>query len=85
MSEKLTAEEFEALYYINIGRNSLDRLNDIFEDINKTNLLVKKLEEKGLIKVEIREGAIYGFMETQKGLKTLKSEEYKGWYVGLGH
>lgn len=81
----MTKEEYTALYFINYGRNSIDRLKSLFnDDENITEKLVMKLEKKGLIRIQEREGRIYSFMETEGGLKLLKSKEYAHFYNELG-
>jgi len=59
--KKLTKIEYEILYFISRGRNSIERLEGIFE---KENILkiIRKLEKMELIKISYREKEIYGFM-----------------------
>jgi len=45
-------------------------------DKNKVEIIVKKLDKLGLIKISYREDKIYGFMETEKGEKLFHSKEY---------
>jgi hypothetical protein len=75
---------YEVLYYINISRNSLNRIRDIFNDMDKTKKVIRKLESADLINVEMRDNTIYGFIETEKGRNMVVSPEYKQWYEELG-
>ena len=78
-------EEYSALYYINYGNNSIERLQGLFDNKKEVVIkLLKSLEEKKLIKIEMRQNEIYSFMETDKGLDLLKSKEYAEWYIELG-
>ena len=81
--KKLTKEEYEILYFISRGRNSIERLEGIFE---KENILktIKKLEKMELIKISYRDEEIYGFMETQEGEGLLNSKEYNEWFNECG-
>jgi predicted transcriptional regulator len=81
---ELTKEEYEVLYWI--ARNGLmdfERLS-LNIDLKKAQLIVNKLEKKGLIKISYREGKIYGFMETELGNKMLEDKKYEEWYYELG-
>ncbi|MEI6849768.1 MAG: hypothetical protein WCK29_01895, partial [archaeon] len=80
----ITKEEYSALYYISMGRNSIERLSEDLEDKKKTINLIKDLERKGLLKIELRDNKIYSLMETKDGSKLLKSKKYKSWFEELG-
>jgi len=73
--KKLTKTEYEILYYISRGRNSIERLGDLFENQEILDSLYS-LEKLGLMKISHRDNEIYGFMETSKGNDILKSSEY---------
>lgn len=81
--KKLTKTEYEILYYISIGRNSIERLEGMFESKDILNT-INNLEKMGLIKISYREGRIYGFMETSQGENFLTDSEYTDWYEECG-
>ena len=79
----LDKKEYELLYLINNGRTNLERLKD-FDAKKELIKMLKKLEKNKLIKSEIRDNDIYGFMETSQGVTLLKSQQYAQWYEECG-
>lgn len=79
----LTKKEYTLLYKIQYGRTNLERLEDFAPKKDLLRIL-KKLEKQGLIKIEVRDNEVYGFMETTQGLELLQSKEYKKWYEECG-
>lgn len=76
----LSKKEFTALYFIELGRTNIDRLSSIIENPKE---IIKSLEEKDLVKIEMRGEKIYGFIETKKGKDVLNSEKYQEWLTEL--
>ena len=81
--DKISKIEFEILYYISRGNNDIERLGKLF---NKEIILetIQKLDDQRLIDIEFRDNEIYGFMETQKCDKLLKSKMYSEWFKDCG-
>jgi len=77
MVSRISKSEFEALYYIDLGRNTPERLNELF-GMDMSNVLIR-LEKMELIKISYRDNKIYAFMETEKGNKLIYSEKYSKW------
>ena len=73
---KITKKEFEVLFNIPLGKTDLERG---YKSDNKFEKVILKLEKKGLIRIEYREGKIYGFMLSKKGEISLKDSSYKEW------
>ncbi|MEK6918945.1 MAG: hypothetical protein AABW73_02805 [Nanoarchaeota archaeon] len=78
----ISSEENKILYFIFIGRNSLEKLLETFKDEKKLLETINSLEKKGMIKISLREGKIYGVIETTKGYQTVKKAGFEDWNVG---
>jgi DNA-binding MarR family transcriptional regulator len=83
----LTQEEFEIIYWIEyMGYNYPKKLSEIIgiseEDAKKTLI---KLENDGLITIEMRDNAIYGSKLTDKGKEFFNDEQYKEWKEELDY
>lgn len=78
----LTTEEQKVLYFIVIGRNSLEKLKETFKDEKELLRIIKKLEKEELIKISFRERKIYGIIETNKGYELVKGKGFEDWNVG---
>lgn len=81
--EKLTKEAYQILHSITRGRNTFERLEDLFnkQTISK---VIDQLEKSGLIVANYREGKIYSFMESPIGEAILESKEYEEWFAECG-
>lgn len=77
----LTKEEHQVLYFIFIGRNSLERLLETFNDEEKLLKIINLLESNELIKISWREGRIYGLIETAKGYQLIKNSGFEDWNI----
>lgn len=80
---KLSKKEFGVLFGIvhtgivsDLERSGLD------EDPNSKKIILK-FDKLGLIKIDWREGEIYGFMKTKKGEEVLYDPIYKEWFNKL--
>jgi len=53
------------------------------EDIERYNQIFLKLDKLGYIKIEMRDGEIYGAMAKEKGKKILDDEKFKDLVIEL--
>ena len=74
---ELNKEEFETLWNIeNSWQSDPAKASDgTPESIKKYVKIFLRLDEIGLIKTEIRDGAIYGAITTEEGRKILRNKE----------
>lgn len=81
---KLIKEEYALLYFISrVGLTNFEKLKGRIEK-EEAEIIVKKLEKLGFVKISYWRGELYGFMETKKGEKLLSDKEYEEWYNELG-
>jgi len=82
-SRKLIKEEYEILYYLVRGRNTIERLESLFD---KATILkvIDKLEKIGLIIIHYRDDEVNSFMESPMGEAILQSKEYEDWFIECG-
>jgi len=84
---EITKKDFEILHWIEyMNYNNPKLLSeqlDISEDEAKKKLL--DLEKRGLIKIENREGKIYGSQLTEKGKEIWNNQKYNEWKEELGY
>jgi hypothetical protein len=81
----LSKEEYSVLYWISRrGLTDLEKLDGMLDSQEKIKKIVNTLEKKGFIKIEIRDGKIYGFIETRLGDKEVNEKRYEGWFNKLG-
>jgi len=81
---KLTKEEYTLLYYMTrVGLTNFEKLKGRIEK-EEAEIIVRKLEKLGLVKISYWRGELYGFMETEKGERLLSDKEYGDWYNELG-
>lgn len=78
---KLNREEFETLWNIgNSWQTDPVRASDGTPDsVKKYMKIFLKLDEIGLIKIEIRDGQIYGAHETKEGEEVMDQKVYDSW------
>jgi hypothetical protein len=80
----LKKEEYTVLYSITRGKTDLEKLKNVFNDDQKLRKIIIELENKKLISIELRDGEIYGFIETEKGETELNNKKYIEWFNELG-
>ncbi len=84
---EITKNEFEVLYGIEFWNKGdpqgIANVTNISEKDAET--LLKSLEEKGLIKIEIRDGKIYGAQLTSKGSEIYEDDKYLNWKLEWGY
>lgn len=78
---KINQKEFEILWNI---ENSCPpyptkEVDETPENIKKYMKIFLKLDELGLIKIEIRDNQIYGAVTTEKGKKIIEDKKYEQW------
>ncbi len=87
MNEEIsvTYEEFEALFNItNSWQSDPERASDgTPEGLAAQRQIFTRLGEKGLIKIDHREGQIYGAVATQAGENVLREQKYREWLEKL--
>ncbi len=78
---ELNQEEFETLWNIENSwqSNPIKASDETPGDIKKYMKIFLKLDELGLIKIEIRDNQIYGVVATEKGKQILKDKKYEDW------
>lgn len=84
---EISKRDFAILFYVEFqGDNypkELAKQLKISENEAEAELL--RLEKKGLIKIEYREGEIYGSQLTGEGAKIFNDDKYINWKVELGY
>jgi hypothetical protein len=77
----LTKEEFDVLWNItNSWKKSPAHFVDNDSDgMHKYGDIFQSLSELGLIKVEFRDGVVYGAVETASGREICSSSKYDSW------
>ncbi len=80
---EITKEEFQTLWNICRSWQSdpIRASNGTPEDLKKYMRIFLKLEEMGLVKIEIRDNQIYGAIGTKEGYEILDDKKYDemGW------
>jgi len=78
---ELNQVEFETLWNIeNSWQSDPVKASDgTKKDIEKYNKIFRKLDERGLVKIEIRDNQIYGAVATEKGKQILEDKKYDSW------
>jgi len=84
---KISREDFEIIFWIEfMGYGDPSRLSG---QMNKSEEGVEKrlrgLEERGLIKIELRDGKIYGSSLTSRGVEVFNDKQYLKWKLELGY
>ena len=77
----LSQEEFETLWNIEYSWKSdpVKASDDTPEDIKRFIRIFLDLDGKGLTRIEIRDGKIYGAVATEKGKQVLNEKKYEMW------
>ncbi len=80
---QLNKEEFETLWNIAYSwqTDPIKASDGTAESIKKYMKIFLKLDELGLIKIEIRDNQIYGATITEKGKEILKNKKYEDWIL----
>jgi hypothetical protein len=78
---ELNQVDFETLWNIEKSwQSDPEKASDgTKEDIEKYNKIFRKLDEMGLVKIEIRDNQIYGAVATEKGKQILEDKKYDSW------
>jgi len=78
---ELNREEFETLWNIEKSWQSdpIKASDKTPESIKKYMRIFLKLDERELIKIEIRDNQIYGGIATEKGKQILEDKKYDSW------
>lgn len=80
MVKELTKDEFLVLLSIAVfGKTDLDKLRGTLKNSDKEWDALSELDREGLIKMEFRDGDVYGFVETSKGYAEVNNPDYKVW------
>ena len=80
MSNELKTEEYLVLLRIGVfGETDLEKLRGVLKNSQEEEGILSELETRDLIKMEFRDGDIYSFVETEKGLEEINNSEYKCW------
>ena len=84
---KIAKKYFEILHWIEYMNYNNPELLSKQLNITKKEAENKllELEKKDLIKIEIREGGIYGSQLTEKGKEIWNSKKYSKWKENLGY
>lgn len=82
---QLTKEEFTVLFNItNSWQSDPERASDgSVEDLAMQRQIFTRLGEKGLIKIDHREGQVYGAVATEAGENVLREKKYREWLEKL--
>lgn len=79
---EITKNEYGVLYLI--ARNGRTDFKRLGIGLERAKSIVLELEKKGLVKINYRDGEIYGFIETPLGEKTLADKKYEKWFLEFG-
>lgn len=81
---KLTKDEYSVLYWVaRCGRTDFFKLNE-FISKDEAQPIIIKLEKLGMVRINYKEGKVYGFRETNEGEAELSDYSYIDWFEKLG-
>ena len=86
MQQKISKKDFEILHWIeHMCFNNPKQLSEQVEiSKQKAEKKLIQFEKRGLIKIEYREGKIYGSQLTDKGKQIWEDDKYLNWKLELG-